>query len=130
MDDPLGVRALQAVGVDVAHHVVAALLLPADGVLVVDVVGVGLQLGDLLVGDGQALPLLGLGQGDPEFAPGAELVVVGEDVLHLLAGVAGLEGGNVSVVCHSVLRSLSFEKAAPSKAGGGPFAVCAAYSRK
>ena len=128
VDDALGVRALQAVGVDVAHHVVAALLLPADGVLIVDVVGVGLQLGDLLVGDGKALPLFGFGQGDPEFSPSTELVVVGEDVLHLPAGVAGLEGGNVSVVfCHSALRSLSFEKAAPSKAGAAPLL---GYSRK
>ena len=65
MQDPLGFGALQAVGVDVAHHVVAAFPLPALGVFIVDVVLMGFQLGDLLVGDGKALRLFRLGQRNP-----------------------------------------------------------------
>ena len=52
MDDALCLGALQAVGVDVAHHVMADELLARNGVLIVDVVLVCLQLGNLLIGDG------------------------------------------------------------------------------
>ena len=100
VDDAPGVGTLQAVGVHVAHHVVAALFLPALGVLVIDVVPVGLQLGDLLVGDGQALGLLGPGQGDPQPAPGAELVLFGEQVLHFPACIPGAEGALIGIVRH------------------------------
>ena len=61
MDDALCLGALQAVGVDVAHHVMADELLARDGVLIVDVVLVRLQLGNLLIGDGQALRLFRFG---------------------------------------------------------------------
>ena len=54
MDDALGLGALDAVGVDVAHDVVTDQPFPFLGDLVVDVVLVGFQLGDLLLGDGQA----------------------------------------------------------------------------
>lgn len=66
-----------------------------------------LELGDLLIRDGKTLLFFRFGQGDPQAAPRAELVVLGKDVLHLLRGVARLEGGNVSVVLHKVLRSLA-----------------------
>ena len=98
MDDALCLGALQAVGVDVAHHVMADELLARNGVLIVDVVHVRLQLGNLLIGVGQALLLLGLSQRDPQPAPGAELVVVREDVLHLIRRIAGRERRNIFVV--------------------------------
>ena len=101
MDDALGVGALQAIGVHMAHHVVAAFLFPADGILIVDVVLVGFQLGNLLVGDVQAIGFFGLGQSNPQPAPGAELVVLREDVLHLGGGITGLEGRDVFIVGHS-----------------------------
>ena len=100
MDDALGMGALQAVSIDVAHDVVADQLLAGSGLLIVDVILVGLQLGDLLVGDVQALALFGLGQCDPQPPPGAELLVVGEEKLHLVRGVAGGEGGNITIMRH------------------------------
>ena len=95
VDDAARGGALQAVGVDMAHHIVAALALAALGVVVVDIVLVGLQLGDLPVGDGQALLLLGPRQGDPEPPPGAEFVVLGKDELHLRACVPGGKGADI-----------------------------------
>ena len=95
MDDAARLGALQAVGIDMAHHVMAALALAALGVVVVDVVLVSLQLGDLLVGDGQALLLLSPRQGDPQPPPGAELVVLGKDELHLRACVPGGKGADI-----------------------------------
>ena len=98
VDDPLGGGALQTVGVDVAHHVVAHQLFAGDGVLVVDVILVGFQLGNLGVGDSKTLLLLRLGQRDPQSAPGAEFVILRENILHLVRGIAGGEGGNITVV--------------------------------
>ena len=98
MDDTLGLGALQTVGVDVAHDIVAHQLFAGDGILVVHVVLVGFQLGNLLIGDGKALFLLGLGQRDPQLAPGAELVVVREDVLHLIGSVAGGKRADIAIM--------------------------------
>ena len=98
MDDALRLGALQAVGVDMAHHIMTHQLFPCGGVLVVDIVLVGLQLGDLLIGDVQTLFLLGLGQRDPQPPPGAELVVIGEDVLHLVRGIPGGKRRNITVM--------------------------------
>ena len=102
MDDPLRLGALHTIGVDVAHHIMANLLLPRLGNLVVDVVLVGLELGDLLVGDRQTLMLLSPGQCNPEPAPGLELVVLRKDVLHLIAGITGLERADITVMCHNL----------------------------
>ena len=109
MDDTLCLGALQAVGIDVAHHVMAHQLFAGDGILVVHVVLVGFQLGDLLIGDSQALLLLGLGKRDPQLAPGAELVVVRENVLHLIGSITGRERGNITVMlCHGKSPLLSY----------------------
>ena len=45
MDDAGGLGALLAVGIDVAHHVVADQLLPGNGDVIVDIVHMGFQLG-------------------------------------------------------------------------------------
>ena len=97
VDNGLGVGTLLAIGVDVAHHVVAHQLLPGFRHVVVDVVGMGLQLVDLLLGDRKAQLPLRLGQGDPELPPGAEFMVLREQILHLTAGIAGGERGDVPV---------------------------------
>ena len=100
MDDALGVGALQTVRIDVAHHIVTDQLFPRGGFLVVDVILVGFQLGNLLIGDGQALLLLGLGQCNPQTAPGTELVVVRESILHLVRSIPGGEGRDITIMCH------------------------------
>ena len=101
VDDALRVRALDAVGIDVGHDVVAALLLFLDGDFVVDVIGVRFQFVDLLLGDGQAQFMFGLRQSDPQLSPGLELEVRGEDVLHLFRRVPGIERSFVSVLLHN-----------------------------
>ena len=45
MDDAGGLGALLAIGIDVAHHVVADQLLPGNGDVIVDIVHMGFQLG-------------------------------------------------------------------------------------
>ena len=110
MDDALCLGALQAVGIDMAHNIMADELFAGDGVLIVDIVLVGLQLGDLLIGDGKALSLFRLSQCDPQPAPSLELVVVRENILHLIRSIPGREGGNVTVVlCHRVKSSQSLK---------------------
>ena len=101
VDDALRVRALDAVGIDVRHDVVTAFLLFFDGDFIVDVVGVRFQFVDLLLRDGQAQFVLGLGQSDPQFSPGLELEVRREDVLHLFRRVPGVERSFVSVLLHN-----------------------------
>ena len=78
-----------------AHHIVAALALAALGVIVVNIVLMGLQFGNLLIGNGQALLLLGARQGDPQPSPGAKLVVLGKDELHLRACIPGGKGADI-----------------------------------
>ena len=67
------------------------------------------KLGKLLIGDCQALLLFSLGKRNPQLAPGAELVVVGEDILHLVRSIAGGERGNITVMlCHGKSPLLSY----------------------
>ena len=99
MDDAGGLGTLLAVGVDVAHHVVAHQLFAGDGHIVVDVLHVGFQLCHHFGGDvGQALLHLRAGQRHPQAAPRAELVVVREDVLHLVGGIAGRKRADIAVM--------------------------------
>jgi len=83
-----------------AHDIVAAFLFAGDGHVVIDVVAVRLQLGELLVGDGEALPLLGPRQRDPQPAPCFEFVVLGKNILHLLRRVAGGKRRKIGIVRH------------------------------
>ena len=101
MDDARRLRALQTVSVDVAHHVVAALLLA--------VLRMGFQLGNLLVGNVQPLFLFRLRQRNPQLPPGAELVVLGEDELHLLAGIAGRKWADIAVMRHNAFLRFHFK---------------------
>ena len=99
MDDACCLGTLLTVGVDMAHDVVAHQLFPLDGDFIVDVVHMSFQLGHHLGGDiGQALLHLGPGQRHPQAAPGAELVVVREDVLHLIGGITGGKGADITVM--------------------------------
>ena len=104
VDDGHGVGAVGPVGVDVGHHVVAELLLLLGGQVVVDVVTFPLHLIDLGLGDGQAQFHLRPGQGDPQPVPGGKLLVRGEEVQHLPAGVPGCQRAFIGVF-HSSLTS-------------------------
>ena len=99
MDDALGFRALHPVSVHMRHHVVAHLLFLFARHIVVDVVHMGFQLLHHFGGDvGQALLHLCAGQRHPQAAPGAELVVIREDVLHLIGGVTGGKRADIAVM--------------------------------
>ena len=88
MDDALCLRTLAAVCVYVGHNIMAHLFFTGLGHIIIDIVLMGLQLVDLLLGNGKSQLHLGLSQGNPELSPGAELLVRGKDVLHLFTCVA------------------------------------------
>ena len=98
MDDAGGVGALLAVGVDVAHHIMADLLLTGLRHLIVDIVLMCDQLLDLFIADIQSQLLLALCQRDPQPAPGTKLLVVGKQLLHLLAGITLCQRALVNIV--------------------------------
>ena len=98
MDNPGGLGALLAVGVDVAHHVVAHQALSFLSHIVVNVILVGFQLVDLRLGHRQSQSVLRLGQGNPQLPPGAELKIVRKNVLHFPAGIPGRQGGDIGVM--------------------------------
>ena len=84
-------------------------VLAALRIVVVDVLRVGFQLGNLLVGNVQPLLLFRLRQRNPQLPPGAELVVLGEDELHLLAGIAGREWADIAVMRHNAFLRFHFK---------------------
>ena len=106
MDDARSLGALKPVCVHVGHDVVPALLFAAARVLVVDVRSVALQLLDLLLGDVEAKLTLALGERNPEPAPQPEAVVVREDVRHLPAGIACVQGILIDRCIRHVASSL------------------------
>ena len=84
MNDPLRLRTLYAVGMDMAHHVVTHELLLRLRHLIIDILRGALQLCNLFLADVQSELALCLRQGDPEPAPGSEFLLLGKNVLHLL----------------------------------------------
>ena len=114
VDDGHGLGAQLAIGVDMGHHVVAQLLLPLGGLGIVDVGEMGLQFIHLLLGHGQTQLHLRPGQGHPQPPPGGELLVRGEQIQHLVAGIAGGKGALISIGRHSLDLFLSdFRRALP-----------------
>ena len=101
VDDRPGRGALVAVGIDVRHHVVPQLVLVLGGRGEVDVVDVGPQRGELLLGDRQPQLGLGLRQRDPQPPPRAVFALVAPQRGHLARRVAGDERILIFVVRHS-----------------------------
>ena len=97
MDNARRLGTLLSVGIDVAHHIVPHFLLPRLRHLIIDVVGVGFEFRDLLVGDIQTQFLLGLGKRNPQSAPCAEFHIGRKEVLHFLPGIAGTKRGFINV---------------------------------
>lgn len=87
VDDALCLRALHAVSVNVAHHVVTAALFFGFGNVKVDVGRVSLQFVHLFLGDRQAKFHFGFGQENPQLAPSLELVLRAEDETHFLRSI-------------------------------------------
>ncbi len=110
VDDRSGQRANVAIRVHVRHHVVADLPLVPVGGVVVDVVHMGPQLGDLLVADRQAQFLFRLGQRHPQPPPSAELLVVTPQPAHFLGSVADNQRVLVLVVGHGAPVQLAWSE--------------------
>lgn len=87
VDDALCLRALHAVSVNVAHHVVTAALFFSFGNVKVDVGSVSLQFVHLFLSDGEAKFHFGFGQENPQLAPSLELVLRAEDETHFLRSI-------------------------------------------
>ncbi len=87
VDNALGLRALHAVSVNVAHHVVTAALFFFFGDFEVDVLLVGLQFVHLLLRNREAEFHFGFGEVNPQLAPSLELVLRAEDETHFLASI-------------------------------------------
>ena len=87
VNDTRGFGALQPVGVNVAHHVVAHHLFPRFGNLVIDVVLMRFELRYLLVGNVEPQLFFRFCQRDPEFSPRSEFETFGKDLLHLFRSV-------------------------------------------
>ena len=76
MDDALRLRALETIGIHVAHDIVPHDALPRLGILVIDLILMRLELRDLLVGNIQPELLLCLRKRNPQPSPGAELLLL------------------------------------------------------
>ena len=100
VDDPLRLGALQSVCVDMAHYIMADHFLSGFGFFIVNIIRMGFEFGDLLVGDGQSQFLLRLSQRDPQFPPGPEFHIRRKDVLHLFARISLGERAHISVIGH------------------------------
>ena len=87
VDYALCLGALNAVGIDVAHNIVANLLFTFFGNVIVDVVCVCFKLGNLFVGYFKSKLLFRLGKCNPQSAPGFKLFVRRKEILHFIACV-------------------------------------------
>ena len=114
MDDSFCIWTLAAIGVHMAHHIVTNQLLTLTGDFIVNLVLVGFQLCNLLVGDVDAQCFFCLGKGNPKLSPGFEFVVLRKYILHLLACVAGREGTFIRICAHLTFLHLSLYKSGNS----------------
>jgi hypothetical protein len=115
---PLAEGRLKAERVDVGHHVVPYFALALLRFVVIDVLEVGPELGELLVADREPELLLRLGQREPEAPPRPELEVRRENGGHLAGGVtvgqrlrSSRSSGHGSIICDKSARRDSRPKA-------------------
>ena len=84
MYDPCSLGTLEAVGIYMTHDIMPYFLLPLPGIIIVYILYMSLHLGDLFIAYIKSQLLLRLGQCNPEPPPGRKLLILGEDILHLL----------------------------------------------
>ena len=84
---------VSALVVDPGHDILVDLMQRVK----IDIVLMGLHLGDLLIRNGKAQGLLRFRQNDPKLPPQSEFILSGKKKLHFFAGVAGGKRGKVSV---------------------------------
>ena len=102
MDNAFCFGALHTVGVHMAHDIVAHLFFARLGDFIVNVVGVGFEFGDLLVGNRQPQFFFAFGKGNPQLSPSAEFKVRRKDVFHFFARIARVQRAFVNVFHRSV----------------------------
>ena len=105
VDNGHGLGALVAPCVDMSHHVMAQLPLVLRCSGEVHVVNIGLHLVNLLLCDGKTQLHLRTGKGNPQPAPCGEFFYRGENILHLVAGIAAGKGTFIPVVHRGNLTS-------------------------
>ena len=76
VDDALGFGTLQTIGIDMAHDIMADYLFARNGIFIINILCMRLQLRDLLIRDRKAELLLNLCQCDPQFPPGTEFFIL------------------------------------------------------
>ena len=91
VNDSLRLRALDTVGIDMAHHVVTAALFFGFRDIEIDVLRVGLEFVYLLLRNRKAKLHFAFGEDNPELAPGFELVLRAEEKLHFPGSVSCIE---------------------------------------
>ena len=69
------------------HYIMTDLFFAGFCHVIIDILCMGFQLIDLFLGNGQPQLFLSLCQCNPQFSPGLEFHILGENVLHLLAGI-------------------------------------------
>ena len=89
MDNAGGLRRDLAVGVDMSHHIMAHFLFPSRRTFVINIGDVRFQLGDLFCRNWKAQLHFRLCQRDPELPPGLNAGIHGEQLQHILRGIAG-----------------------------------------
>ncbi len=108
MDNRHCFRALLSESVYVSHNIVAHFLFLSLSCGIINVEYMVFHLRDLLLCDGQAKLHLTFGQSHPKLAPGRELLISRKEILHLIAGVSGLERAFITVIHRfSLLIALS-----------------------
>ena len=88
MDNRLSLRAALTVCINVAHNIVTNFFFSGFRHLKVHDILIFHHLINLFLRDVQSQFLLGLCQSNPQFMPCGEFLLLGENVLHLLAGIS------------------------------------------
>ncbi len=89
MNDRLGLGALNAVRINVTHYIMSHNTFACLCDFEIDVIGMSLKLGNLLVCDIESELLFRLCKRDPQSAPCSEFEFLRKNILHFVAGVAG-----------------------------------------
>ena len=98
MDDALCFGAEKAIGINIRHNIMADLFFALVDDVEVDVLDMGLQFVDLVLGNVQSEFLLGLGQKDPKVAEAAHPCPFRENSLHRLASITAGKRRNEWIV--------------------------------
>ena len=92
MDNALCLWALVAIGVNMAHYIVAEFFLIFLRNFVINIIGMSLKLIDLLLCNIKSKLMLRFGKCNPKFSPCFKLKIRRINILHFLACISCIEG--------------------------------------